>query len=95
MKPEDHWQKLASRFRDDSPDQSEGIAPPGFATRIVALSGQQTDRSNRSLLSRFRNWSLATAGATALALIVLLNLQEPQKQFLPVPELILPNPSQP
>lgn len=92
MKPEEHWQKLAPRFRDTSTDPSEEKPPPGFATRIVALSLQNQKRPNLSLLSRFRNWSLATAGATALALLVLFNLQEPQTQFIPLPELDLPTP---
>lgn len=96
MKPEKsekHWQNLAPRFRKFSPHPSSSVeAPLGFTTRVVALSGLAT---KPQLLTRFRNWSLATAGATSLALIILLNLQEPQTQFIPVPQLNLPTPTQP
>jgi hypothetical protein len=86
MKPEkseEQWQKLAPRFRKTSAHPTSAEAPLGFATKKPPL------------FNRFRNCSLATAGATTLALIVLLNLQEPQTQFLPVPEFDLPTPTQP
>ena len=95
MKPEkskEQWQKLVYHFRKTSAHPTSAEAPLGFATRVVARSGFA---KKPPLFTRFRNCSLATAGATTLALIVLLNLQEPQTQFLPVPEFDLPTPTQP
>jgi len=90
MKPEDHWQNVASTLRDNSRDTSDTKAPHGFATRVVALSELSPPRP---VLVRLRNWSLLTAGVTALAFIALLTTQEPKTQFIPLPELDLPSPA--
>jgi len=92
MKPEERWQKTASRFRKHLPEPVPETAPHGFATRVAALADL---KKTTPLILRLRAWSLGTAAASGLALILLLSLREPQKQFLPVPELNLPNPAKP
>jgi hypothetical protein len=92
MKPEDNWQKVAEQFRDNQAPPSNDSPPPGFATRVVALADLEP---KASLMIRFRNWSLGTAAATALALVIVLSLHEPETQFVPVPQLNLPTPAKP
>lgn len=95
MKPEEQWQRLAAQARQSLPPVAEDNAPHGFATRVVALADLAGPDSTSSLITRLRNWSLATAGTAALTLALLLALQEPKTQFIPVPELDLPSPAKP
>ena len=87
MNSEDKWQQAATKFRHRLPEESVDTPLPGFSTRIVALADLGNDSS---LMIRLRNWSLGTAAASAIALTVLISLQEPKTQFIPVPELNLP-----
>jgi hypothetical protein len=48
-----------------------------------------------ALITRLRNWSLATAGAATLTLAIMLVLQETKTQFIPIPKFDLPSPSKP
>ena len=95
MNPEDsnshpRWEKLAPRLRDLPGDDLPTKAPLGFATRVVA---QANFAPQTSPLTRFRNWSLVLAGASACALVVTTTLHEPAQQFLPLPEPEFPTPT--
>jgi hypothetical protein len=63
-----HWQKLTALARQAPVDRS-AIAPPGFATRIVARAAGLTPLSPWAAFERFALRGLMVAAACGLAAI--------------------------
>ncbi len=64
------WQRLVNAARVREETGAGGLAPPGFATRVVALAWS-TEREAESLFERFSWRALGTACAVALVCVSL------------------------
>jgi hypothetical protein len=66
---EKRWQECAARARQEA--RADEQAPPGFATRVLALSAEKQSASPLEILFRMTLRTLGCATTLLLALVVL------------------------